>query len=78
MEARRTSACVRSKVGILPAALADLTSPSGGRGRRGLPESSIIGQLEGRCREIRDNQGATKENRMQGWSPNLGWNGVHA
>ena len=64
-EARRMSASIGSRVGTLPEILADLTGPV----RRiwqtslgtGLPETSIIAQLGGSLREIRDTWGVSKE-----------------
>ena len=47
-EARRMSASIRRRVGILPEVLADLTDPSGDRVRKGLSESSTVAQLGGR------------------------------
>ena len=52
--ARRMSASLGSRVGILPESLADLTGPLGDRVRTGLPETSIIAHLGGSLREIRD------------------------
>ena len=52
-KARRTSASIGSKVGILPEVLAGLTGPLGDRVRRTLPESRIIAQLGGSLRENR-------------------------
>ena len=63
-------------MGILPEVLADLTGPLGDRVRRGLPESSIIAQLGGSLREIRDTWGEWRRGRWRAASPNLGWNGV--
>ena len=60
-EARRMSASIESRVGTLPEILADLTGPLGDRVRRRLPESSIITQLGGSLREIRDTWGVSKE-----------------
>ena len=60
-EARRMSASIRSRVRTLPEILADLTGPLGDRVRRRLPESSIITQLGGSLREIRDTWGVSKE-----------------
>ena len=54
-------ASIRSRVGILPEVLADLTGPLGDRVRRVLPEMSIIYQLGGSLREIRDAWGVTNE-----------------
>ena len=48
-------------MGTLPEILADLLSPLGDRVRRRLPESSIITQLGGSLREIRDTSGISKE-----------------
>ena len=62
-KARRTSASIGSKVGILPEVLADLTGPLGYRTRRGLPEWNITTQLGGSLREIRDAQGRDDRNR---------------
>ena len=53
-EARRMSASIVSRVGILPEVLANLTRPLGDREVRGGAESSIIAQLRGNLREIRD------------------------
>ena len=61
MEARGMSASIGSGVGTLPEILADLTGPLGNRVRRRLPESSIITQLGGILREIRDTRGVSKE-----------------
>ena len=55
------SASIGSRVGILPEVLADLTGPLGDRVRTGLPETSIIAQLGGSLREIRDTLGVSKE-----------------
>ena len=57
-----------SRVGTLPEILADLTGPLGDRVRRRLPESSIITQLRGSLREIRDTWGVSKE-AMAGIAP---------
>ena len=60
-EARRMSASIESRVGTLPEILADLTGPLGDRVRRRLPESSIITQLGGSLREIRDTWGSQRK-----------------
>ena len=60
-EARRTSASIGSKVGILPEVLADLTGPLGNRVQRGLTESRITARLGGSLQEFRDTWGLTKE-----------------
>ena len=52
MEAKRIPASIVSKVGIL--VLVDLMGPLRDQVRRGLPGSSIIAQLGGRLRGIRD------------------------
>lgn len=59
-ETRRTSASIGSGVGILPGILADLTGPLGDRVKKGLPESSLIAQLEGNLREIRETWGGRR------------------
>ena len=48
---------IGSKVWILPEVLADPTGSLRDRVRRELPESSIIAQLGGSLREIRDTWG---------------------
>ena len=48
---------IDSRVGILLEGLADLTEPLGDRARRKHPKSSIVSQLGGSLREIRDTQG---------------------
>ena len=48
-------------MGTLPEILAYLTGPLGDRVRMRLPESSIITQLGGSVREIRDTWGSSKE-----------------
>ena len=53
-EARRMSAAIGNRVGILSKVLADLTGPLGDRMRGRLPESNNIAQLGGSMREIRD------------------------
>ena len=55
------SASIRSRVGIPPEVLADLTGPLGDRVRRGLPESNIIAQLGDSLRKSRDTWEGTKE-----------------
>ena len=60
-------ASIRSRVGVLPGVLADLTGPLGDRVRRGLPESSIIAQLGGGLWEIQDIRGVAKEAMALGW-----------
>ena len=50
--ARRMSASIGSRVGILPEVLADITGPLGDRRRTGLPETSILAQLGGSLGEI--------------------------
>ena len=57
---RRMSAFIGSRVGTLPEVLADLTGPLGDRVRTGPPETSIIAQLGGSLREIRDTWGVSK------------------
>ena len=59
--ARRMSAFIGSRVETLPEVLADLTGPLGDRVRTGLPETSIIAQLGGSLREIRDTWRVSKE-----------------
>ena len=59
--ARRMSASIGSRVGTLPEVLADLTGPLGDRVRTGLLETSIITQLGGSLRQIRDTWRASKE-----------------
>ena len=54
-------ASIGSKVGTLPEIPADLTGPLGDRVRRRPPESSIITQLGGSLREVRDTWGVSKE-----------------
>lgn len=53
-EARKISAAIGSRFGILPEVPADLTSPLGGRVKSGLPESSTTAQLGRSLRGIRD------------------------
>ena len=51
-EARRMSASIGIRMGILPEGIADLTGPLGHRVRRGLPKLNIIAQLGGSLRKI--------------------------
>ena len=60
-EARRMPVSIGSRVGTLPEVLADLTGPLGNKLRRGLPESSVIAQLEDSLLEIRDIWGVSQE-----------------
>ena len=60
-EAKRISAPLRNRVGILPEDLADLTGRLGDKLRRGLPESSTTAPLEDSLREIRDTWGVSQE-----------------
>lgn len=61
MEVRRMSSSLGSTVGTLPEVLADLTGPLGDSLRRGIPKISVIFQLEGSLRGIRDMSGVSKE-----------------
>ena len=60
-ESRQMSASIGNRVGILPEVLANLKGPLGEIVKRGLPESSIIAQLGGSLREVRDAWGVTKK-----------------
>ena len=60
-EGRKISKSIGSRVGASPEVLAGLTGPLGNKLRRGLPESSIIAQLGGSLREIRETSGVTIE-----------------
>ena len=66
--ARRMSASLGSRVGILPESLADLTGPLGDRVRTGLPEKvAACGRSE--------TDGGSQRNRWQESSPSLDWSG---
>lgn len=74
--ARRMPASSVRGVGVLPRVLADFTGPLGYLLNREVPESSIIAQLGGRVREVRDTPRQSRKKRWQALSPNLSWNGV--